>query len=118
MYFAAASESLIAVDGAESCLPEECQILCTCARSKLDEVCDQITSGNITLKELHKISAKIEQMECLCMADTTNNGGTSDFSSVKDALDKRMSEYKAFMNQREYLRFLCSHISSTVPGLL
>ena len=124
-----ANESLISTeDGntAQSCLPEDCYVMCVRAHSSLEEVCRQIIEGSISIKELQKISSKMEQMKRLCTAASTNGNQKQEpqqqqfaFQNIKAALDQRMDEYKAFNRRKEHLVTLvtlCSRINVKVKG--
>lgn len=45
--------------GKESKLSEKCVILCGCAKSILDDICDRIMTGNITVKELSMMKKEV-----------------------------------------------------------
>ena len=103
-----------------TCLPEECEKLCALSYSKLKEVCQQICSGEITIKKLEKISDRLQHMEQLCTAATSENGHENDFefTKVRAALDQRMLEHQTFNKRKCQLELLCSHITVNVQGKL
>ena len=98
-------------------------MMCVRAHSSLEEVCRQIIEGSISIKELQKISSKMEQMKRLCTAASTNGNQKQEpqqqqfaFQNIKAALDQRMDEYKAFNRRKEHLATLCSRITVKVKG--
>ena len=103
----------------QSCLPERSSILCGCAISTLDVVCENIDSGCITIEELQSISKKLDQMEKLCSAAKTGSlekKGEA-YKRFKSALDTRLREHKAFLTRKELLGNLCKGVTVDVAGM-
>lgn len=104
-------------------LPDDCQILCLCALTKIQEVCSRIQSGDILKSqsaELEKISDNYEQMKRLCTAVTVQGDKKGSrqlsFKAVQSALHQRLQEFLAFDKHCFYLSHLCSHLSDSVQG--
>ena len=98
-------------------------MMCVYAHTNLEQVCKQLIEGSISIKELQKISSKMEQMKRLCTAASTNGNQKQEpqqqqfaFQNIKAALDQRMDEYKAFNRRKEHLATLCSRITVKVKG--
>ena len=101
------------------------QFLCTCALTKLEDVCRRIISGDILVKELKTISLKESQMSKLCDAaarpseqknsgkKSTQAGGFPHYDSIKMHLDIRLKELDHFMTYRAQLKSFL-HICETV----
>lgn len=102
----------------QSCLPEKSTILCGCAISTLDAVCDSIVSGCITVNELENIAKKIDQMEKLCSAAKSANLDKKgeEYDKFMMALTSRLTEYRAFINRRNLLGNLCKGVTINVTG--
>ena len=121
-----ACESLISKEddndsAAQSCLPIDCYEMCVRALSNLELVCGQIIEGDITITELQKISAKMEQMKRLCTAALVSGNQEPrlqqfEFEGISAALEQRMDEYKAFTKRKEHLGTLCSAITVSIKG--
>lgn len=119
-----ANESLISTEdgtAAQSCLPEDCYEMCVRAHSTLELVCRNIIEGDITVNELQKISAKMDQMKRLCRAASVSENQEPQqqqfaFKGIKAALEQRMDEYKAFTRRKEHLGTLCSAIDVNIKG--
>lgn len=117
----AGSEGMITRDGknrGQSCLPDRSSILCGCAISTLDVVCESIDNGCITIKELGSISKKIDQMEKLCSAAKTGSleKKGEEYNRFMITLDTRLRECKAFFTRQELLGNLCKGIPVDVAG--
>ena len=104
-------------------LPDDCQIVCLCALTKIQEVCYRIQSGDILKSqsaELEKISDNYEQMKRLCAAVTVQGDKKGSrqlsFKAVQSALHQRLQEFRAFDENYFYLSHLCSHLSGNVQG--
>lgn len=102
----------------QSCLPERSTILCGCAISTLDGVCESIVSGCIIVKELENISKKKDQMEKLCSAARSANLDKKgeEYDKFMMALESRLKEYRAFINRRNLLGNLCKGVTIDVTG--
>ena len=100
-----------------SCLPDNCQLMCARACSKLEEIYNQICSGNITIKQLEKISANIKQMERLCTETSSSVQPNFGFQMFKSTLDQRVNEYRSFCTRKKHLHFLCSQVNIDIQGM-
>ena len=101
-----------------SCLPDRSDVLCTCAVSTLEGICQSILSGDITVKELHKITSRMDHMEKLCSAMKSGNleKKGKEYDVIMDAIKARLREYKAFTNRKNLLGSLCQGIIVNVKG--
>lgn len=104
----------------QSCLPEWCTFLCTCADSTLIDVCDRLQNGAITFKELQKITEKRDQMEKLCSAHVPQDDprNTEQIVGLKKILQLRITEQKHFTRTCDLLGFLCRRVTVKVIGKL
>ena len=103
---------------ARSCLPDRSDVLCTCAVSTLEDVCRSILSGDITVKELHKITKRMDHMERLCSATKSGNlekKGKA-YDTIVAAIKTRLHEYEAFTNRKNLLGSLCQGVIVKVKG--
>ncbi len=88
----------------------------------LEEICRQIHTGDITMKELQKIGECMEQMKRLCQAaskegDKVEKGQLSS-KVIEKALLSRMKEFELFEGHRGQLSHLCDQIPDFVQGLI
>ena len=98
-------------------LPRECQIACLCALSKFQEVSGQVQSGDITVKQLHKIESNQEQMKRLCDAATPQDKETDlTYNTVSHALQQRLEEFQTFERNKGHLLHLCSQLHGAIQG--
>ena len=109
------SESMMKVNdsrGSESCLPESCDILCSLASSTLMDILQRITDGDISIEETKKINEKLDQVEKLCSAATSGSSESREFKleDIKDSLERRISEFKAFEKHKNMLAMFCREI--------
>ncbi len=123
MYFYCAdSEAMITrgeVKGqARSCLPDRSDVLCTCAVSTLEGICQSILNGDITVKELHKVTSRMDHMEKLCSATKSGNleKKGKEYDMIMAAIKARLMEYKAFTNRKNLLGSLCQGVIIEVKG--
>lgn len=93
------------------------QIICKYGWIKLDEICDKVCSGSITIVELRSINARRAEMSKACVAAThpsikkswknrhskTAPSGIPSFSIVQDNVDKRLKEFEYFIHYRDQL---------------
>lgn len=101
-----------------SCLPDRSNILCTCAMSTLEGVCRSILSGDITVKELYKITKRMDHMERLVSATKSGNleKKGKEYGTVVAAIKARLQEYEAFTNRKNLLGSLCQGVIIKVKG--
>ena len=123
MFICTESEALMTQeigDRLQSCLPEWCTVVCTCADSTLDDICDRLRTGIVTLEELKKITEKRDQLQALCSAHINRKDKqyTQKTAALKQILQQRIKEQQRFTRTRELLGFLCGRISVKVLGRL
>jgi len=90
-------------------LPNDCQLACVCANSKLDEVFVKLETRKVTILELQKIEKQQTQMKYLCeAASIQQNEVSKSFSlSNKAIVKRRIEEFKCFEEQQGVLQHLC-----------
>jgi hypothetical protein len=103
-----------------SALPQPCQFACSLAFSKLQDIIDQLHTGDISIVELNMIKRAQDAMKLLCEA--ANEGGNgrlapSSDTEWKPALTKRLQEYDEFQKQNSFLLHLCQQVSRQVLGV-
>ena len=106
--------SVIYIDaevGKESRESNDWKLIVICAVSKLENVCTNIHSGNITITELRSIIAKQTQMNKLC--EVTNK---SQLAELQNSMEKRLKEFKHFEAYKMKLEHLLSHIGKVLIG--
>lgn len=93
-------------------LPENCQVICACAVSKLEEVRKNLQSRKVTILELRKIAEQKTQMQRLFEAASTqqNEANKSVDLSYETVLQLRIEEFKYFTEQQGDLWHLCLNI--------
>jgi hypothetical protein len=97
-------------------LPQECKETCVCAVSKMQQVCSELVSGNITMKELRKIKDNLEPVHRLCAAATSQRRRT-ERTAVNTALRLRLEEFETFDKHRVRLCHLCNELHIGIQGL-
>lgn len=100
----------------QSCLPEWCTFVCTCADSTLVDICDRLQNGTVTLKELEKISAKKNQMDKLCSSHIPQKDPeyAAKVIALKQILNQRIKERKHFTKTKDLLGFLCKRVQRKI----
>lgn len=90
-------------------LPDDCQLACVCANSKLDELFQKLETRKVTILELQKIEKQPTQMKYLCEAASTQQNEVSKSVPVSyEAIVKpRIEEFKCFEKQQGVLQRLC-----------
>ena len=105
---------------ASSFMPDRCEIMCTSAVSTLEGVCQDIFSGDITLKDTDMILQRKVHMQKLCSAvksgDLDKQG--KEYELVKKSIEERIVELKTFKAQKDYLVRLCHGITVTISGII
>ena len=114
---------MIRVEGknqAHSCLPDKSEMMCTFAVSALEDVCRNICSGDIIVRDIQMIIQRKDHMEKLCSAVKSRNLDKQgkDYELVKAAIETRINEFKAFMNRKHLLGSLSQGITVHVSGML
>lgn len=101
-----------------SCLPERSELMCTSAVSTLEDVCQNICSGDIVVRDLQLIIERRDHMEKLCSAVKSGNLDRQgkEYDTMKAALDTRIKEFIAFLGRKNLLGGLCQGITVTVTG--
>ncbi len=87
--------------------------MCTIADSVVSNMSEKIQSGDITMKELDRISDDIrkKRMKKLCSAIGE--------MGIEEALDKKVNEARAFNRHRETLGHICDCVTDVhVQGTL
>ena len=117
------SEAMIRIEGkneARSCLPHKSEMMCTLAVSTLEDVCQNVCTGHIVVKDMEMILHRKDHMERLCSAlklgSLDRQGGEYDL--IKAELEKRENELRAFKNHRSLLGHLCQGVTVKVSGRL
>ena len=96
----------------ESCLHEGTALMCTIADSTISNMSKKVQSGDITMKELDRISDDIRmRIKKLCSAIGEKG--------IEEALKEKLSEARAFNRHRETLGLICDsvtdvHVQGTV----
>lgn len=78
----------------------------------LDQVCDKVKSGNITLQELLIMKEEKDNVFKLLVA---NKEGVK---CVKDALEEKFRECSAFLKRIEHLGQLCQNVNVPIAGIV
>ena len=102
-------------DRLQSCLPDDCDLLCTCAESMLDELCSHIRDGRITMRELERIAKKRDQIERLSSVAVAASKAASKL--FMESFDERVRQYNAFGRCQEQLKYLCREVTVRVNGM-
>ena len=103
-------------------LPEKCQVACSCAISRLEEVFKQLQEGEITIVDLQKIKDKSEQMKRLCEAASADQKkdkrreGEMSYDAMFEAVKQRIEEFEKFKQHKGYLLSLCQKIQPPLRG--
>ena len=105
-------------------LPVKCQVACSCAISRLEEVFKQLQEGEITIVDLQKIKDKSEQMKRLCEAASADQkkdeperrGGEMSYDAMLEAVKQRIEEFEKFKQHKDYLLSLCQKIQPPLIG--
>lgn len=100
-------------------LPENCQLACSYAATKLDDILHHLCTGDISIMELEEIEQAQDRMKLLCEANTEEDKakGRSEHTEWKHALDERLKEYKLFEKHTNFLSHLCQNIPKHVAGM-
>ena len=106
------NEVLVSKSG-ESCLLEGTALMCTIADSTISSMSERVRSGDITMKELDRISDDIIRKRIKKLCSAIGEKG------IEEALEKKLSEARAFNRHRETLGLICDsvtdvHVQGTV----
>lgn len=100
-------------DLSEFNLSEKCIMLCTSAKSVLENMCTLIKTGDIKLMELSEMKENEEHLKkLLVVAEPIYNEG------LQQLLNQRFYEQECFTQRLNYLRQFCQHISIEIKGKL
>lgn len=78
--------------------------MCTIAESAVSNMSQRVRSGNITMKDLNRISDdRKKRMKKLCSAIGE--------MGIEEALDEKLSEARAFNRHRETLGLICDSVT-------
>ena len=94
---------------AKDALPDSCKLACSCAVSLLELVSQQLSTGEITIKELEKINRRLEQMERLCYSVQKETQKLVK-GRVHAFVKLRLGEFEVFQEQLSHLQHVCSHL--------
>ena len=106
------SENEVLVSGG-SCLHEGTALMCTIADSVVSNMSERVRSGNITMKELDRISDNIRKKRIKKLCSAIGEMG------IEEALDEKLNEARAFNRHRETLGHICDSVTDVhVQGTL
>ena len=103
-------------------LPESCQLACSCAVSKLDDIFRQLQSREISIQDLQKIKTSLQQMKQLCEATEQKDDKSkktvelTSYAVMHCAVNLRLEEFNEFEKQKCFLLQLCQKIHGGVKG--
>ncbi len=95
-------------------LTEKCLLLCACAESSLADVCDRISDGSVTPRELSLIEKKKNHVLKLIGAAIKNKDVAK---HLREALAIRLREHKRFCEEKEHLVQLCNRVPIKIQGI-
>ena len=81
-----------------------------CAISKLQEVCNNIHKGDITITDLRGIKERQTQMNKLCEASNSQP------AELQKSIAKRLKEFEHFEVYKMKLNYFLSQIGGTLIG--
>ena len=91
------------------------QYICSCAISKLEEVCIKICNGDICMHDLRLLDKRKGQMHKLCLATTVDGKPQSGMPSadvVITNLERRLKEYEQFEEYQRQLNNILFYFTS------
>ncbi len=91
-------------------LPEDCRVVCVCASSKFEEICNKLEKANVSLKELRKMKDKEKQVQLLCEAVTGSRKSQLSYKRVSCSLQQRLKEFNHFSSRRQAYLEVCKWI--------
>ncbi len=93
-------------------LSEKCIMLCTSAKSVLENMCTLIRTGNITLADLSQMKEKIDHVnKLLCEAVSLD-----DLKVLQQLLEQRFLEQRRFTERLDNLKQICQNINIRIKG--
>ena len=106
------------IDGsskAKQGLSEKCLLACTCAASQLELVSQQICVGDVTLSNIEKIIARLEQIKRL--SDAAKKADNSkEHPDLYQTVLRRQQEFQVYQDQKIYLENVCQKLDHTIEG--
>ena len=96
-------------------LPDQCEILCTCAEAVLSSICEKTLNGQITLDELCKMRQKNRHVELLFEESSPQR---DEVRALQQALKERHEERDEFIKYLEKLGQLCQSILVQIKGIV
>ena len=96
------------------------QLICMCALSQFQALCNKICSGTITVGELKLIYTRQAQMKKLCKVAITNDKVkndshdeiSSDFDIFSQHLELQLNEFRCFTSYKDQMIHLITHLHS------
>ena len=98
-------------------IPGEYHLAGACARSRLEEMCDKLQSGEVNIEDLQKLSNNQEQMQRLCVAVSSSKDGRYSYKLVEAAVKKRLEEHRAVKRRREVISHLYRQLHPVADNL-
>ena len=92
---------------------QDWQIICTCALSQFEGICNKILSGDVTMNELDVIKPREKQMAKLCEVVTATTGSMKESLTaytLKTNIDARLKEFKYFTTFKDQFHHLITHM--------
>ncbi len=91
-------------------IPDQYHIAGICAQSCLEEKCEKLQSGEVSIEDLQNVRNCRDQMKRLCSAVSNRKEGNDLFKSVEAAVSRRLEECEALRRRIEILSHLCRQI--------
>ena len=99
---------------------ENWRLICMCALSQFQALCNKISSGTITVGELNLIYTRKTQMKKLCEVANSNDKVkndshdeiSSDFDLLSHYLEFQLNEFRCFTNYKDQMIHLITHLHS------
>lgn len=95
-------------------LSSRCKLLCTCAKSLLDDICARTKSGAIAVDELFMMKKKKEHVELLFAEKSPSEEETR---ALQQSLQERYEEREEFTGYVKKLGQLCQGVTIHVEGI-
>ena len=97
----------------ESCLHDGTALMCTIADSTVSNMSRRVRSGDITMKELDRISDDVRRKRINRLCSAIGEKG------IEEALDEKLHEARAFNRHRETLGLICDSVTDVrVQGII
>ena len=103
-------------------LPETCQLACSYAFTKLEDIFYHLNTGDISYMELEEIKRAQDAVKLLCEAANENEKTKQRppctlNADWMDTLEGRLQEYEEFNKDKTLLLHLCQKIPRQVAGM-